>query len=133
MLESVEKLRNHIKEYWTISEGQLYNYLDDIEREITERYMLLPVDADGVPIQVGDSMVDVDGMPPLVATSLTTKGFCTYFGTFYSGNTTYHSKKFYVEDVLRELVDVAKQGNVSSELLTKYADELRELLGGDAE
>lgn len=30
------------------------NLLDNIEAEIAEKYMLLPVDADGVPIHVGD-------------------------------------------------------------------------------
>lgn len=31
-------------------------FADEIEREIAERYQLLPVDADGVPIRVGDVM-----------------------------------------------------------------------------
>ena len=31
---------------------------DDIKRELSERYMELPVDADGVPIHVGDAMDD---------------------------------------------------------------------------
>ncbi len=34
---------------------------DRLKREISERYMLLPVDADGVPIKLGDMVVQTDG------------------------------------------------------------------------
>ena len=56
-LESIEKLREFIGDYF-VNSGQAYlqglAIAGSIEREIAERYMLLPADADGVPIHVGD-------------------------------------------------------------------------------
>ena len=56
-MESIEKLREFIGDQF-VSSGQAYLHgmaiAGSIEREIAERYMLLPVDADGVPIHVGD-------------------------------------------------------------------------------
>lgn len=78
-MESIEKLRerSHLDDNrWTLSDGRVMWYTngepndpnavnwgeqmreiaDEIEREIAERYMELSVDADGVPIRLGDVM-----------------------------------------------------------------------------
>ena len=49
-LESIEKLR----EQPTWSLGIAQHFADEIQAEIDSRYMELPLDADGVPIRVGD-------------------------------------------------------------------------------
>ena len=73
MLESIKKLRKKLEEdtagdfvFTTCPEqhgfragATIENYeaiADEIEREVAERYMELPLDADGVPIRVGDVM-----------------------------------------------------------------------------
>ena len=53
-MESIEKLRERIKHHLIGCEQDWYVLADEIEREVAEKYMLLPVDADGVPIHVGD-------------------------------------------------------------------------------
>lgn len=56
-MESTDKLRKYISAFVTGSmETDLTDLADEIEREIAERYMELPVDADGVPIRLGDVM-----------------------------------------------------------------------------
>lgn len=61
-LKSIEKLRDRIgslrcRKMLVPSECKvLCKSADEIEREISERYMELPLDADGVPIRVGDEM-----------------------------------------------------------------------------
>lgn len=68
-LESIEKLRESLNActkkagvdpfqfdtYW-ITARACDVLIDEIEREIAEKYIELPVDADGVPIHVGDEM-----------------------------------------------------------------------------
>ena len=56
-MESIEKLRYYI-DHGIKHRDELIKLIDAIEREIAEKYMELPVDADGVPIHVGDAMYD---------------------------------------------------------------------------
>ena len=42
---------------------QLHDIADAIEAEIAERFMELPVDADGVPIHIGDTLLKSTGAP----------------------------------------------------------------------
>ena len=44
---------------------------DEIESEIAEQFMELPVDADGVPIRIGDTVCEVDVSVPIEVMSLT--------------------------------------------------------------
>ena len=70
-LESVEKMRQAIGSPEMTYDGKpagyswyakkLLDIADEIEREVSERFMELPVDADGVPIHVGDEMRFSDG------------------------------------------------------------------------
>ena len=61
-MESIEKLREYMQDMRkrSVTPGhnpcadEVDDYLDEIEREIAERYMELPVDADGVPWHIGD-------------------------------------------------------------------------------
>lgn len=77
MLESIKKLRKKLEEdtagdfvFTTCPEqhgfragATIENYeaiADEIEREVAERFMELPLDADGVPVRVGDVLTDDD-------------------------------------------------------------------------
>lgn len=62
-MESIEKLREFVgKELYEnerIGHGDyshLHVLIEDVKREIAECYMKLPVDADGVPIRIGDEL-----------------------------------------------------------------------------
>ena len=114
---------------------------DEIEREIQERYLLLPVDADGVPIHVGDKL-DWCGKKIIV------RGVCKDSVWFEPdsndqewrciwANTCRHVKPRTLEDVLTDFVlAVREDANLTNGVarnVDKYAAEIRELLGGDAE
>jgi hypothetical protein len=123
-MESIEKLheRSHLDDdRWTLSDGrvmwytngepndpnavnwgeQLRKIADEIEREIAERYMELPLDADGVPIHCGERMRLDDGY----------EGDVWLIGVFdimmsdrtcFDWAKSYHVKPRTLEDVLRE-------------------------------
>lgn len=59
-LEPINKLREYGRSVFsTGQQEQVINALaDEIEREIAERFMELPVDADGVPIRMGDELTE---------------------------------------------------------------------------
>lgn len=62
-IKALDKLRKYAEvhwEPWDASRERLNESLDEIEQEIAKRYIELPVDADGVPIRIGD-VVDLDG------------------------------------------------------------------------
>jgi hypothetical protein len=110
-----------------------------------EHYQLLPVDADGVPIHIGDVMdskVDYlfDGRPFYVrALVLCEDGWDVAdgrFGNRYEPNSLRHHHAPTVEDVLREMcleIDRrCERGSIDyDKLFAKYAAKLR--LAGDAE
>lgn len=120
---------------------------DAIEAEIAERFMELPVGADGVPIRVGDEL------------ECHANGYDGTFTVFAIGNNVAvgnhdiewirrnpskwfhiasfctHVKPRTLEDVLREFTEKYQyciSDNGRSVTLAKYADEIRELLGVDA-
>jgi len=51
-----EKIRLDVNNPWSDLQGDLLAMCDKVEREIAERFMELPVDADGVPVRVGDKL-----------------------------------------------------------------------------
>ena len=130
----------------------LFEYLDKAESEIAERYMLQPVDADGVPIRVGDKLY-VDECE-FVANGITfyhnTWRVVTDFAAFDDGylprvdhqmrwaKDCRHVKPRTLEDVLRDVWKEALDYEKSDmwrnpdEVFEERADEIRELLGGDA-
>jgi len=171
-MKSIEKLRelaedinsteiiDHISVYpccklrgdWLDSWHSEFDRLcDEIEREISERYMLLPVDADGVPIHPRDE----------VDTSMGEKGPIGHLEYWYPNHwvavieykpgqfTRYdpaaisHVKPRTIEDVLREFRFDANlvygNPNIGGEdradelaaLVSKYADELRQIGVGE--
>ena len=108
----------------------LWQVANEIEREIAERYMELPVDADGVPIHVGDVLERgyvVDYVAP---------NWClaTGRGAMYA-DMCHHVKPRTLEDVLKELAcDVRREwvenAPLAEHVYSEYADKIRELMGG---
>lgn len=175
MMESIEKLRkrSHLDdERWTLSDGrvmwytngepndpdavnwgeQLRKIADEIEREIAEHYMELPVDADGVPIHVGDKMQYHGGEPFTVCAvapgvihvwaAVKLGERCTTY--HYAPEQCTHYKPRTLEDVLREYalemnltyetgeIGGEERAEALDDLTAKYAAEIREQIEVDA-
>lgn len=153
MMESIGKLRESLKDctneagvepnrfdtYW-ITARACDMLIDEIEREIAERYMLLPVDADGVPIRVGDVMCSAgirEKGHKVIVSAIFEDGFVEYgsdnglIGPLRQEDWV-HVKPRTIEDVLRDLVDGID--SVEFDALTaigEAADEIRELMEVD--
>lgn len=143
-IKALEDMRNTVK---TIAadcdEGWILGCLDAIEAEITERFMELPVDADGVPIHVGDVMEyenPNDDDKPFTILGVNNDGDVFHcledkrlVPTCISlANCLRHVKPRTLEDALREFTEKYQyciSDNGRSITLAKYADEIRELLG----
>lgn len=104
-------------------------------------YTALPVDADGVPIHVGDEMIwySTSGKwPTRLVAAITNEGFITYdeaLGGYAICQAAHyrHYHKPTVEDVLCELLDKVDDDRAGqAEIIAEYAAKLQ-LVDGDAE
>lgn len=156
MIESIEKLRKSLKvctskagiepnrfdTYW-ITTRACDMLIDEIEREISERYMEVPVDADGVPIRMYDCISEEEFAP----SGGHVVGFKLYegqpdwlvnCGAWVFARKCRHVKPRTLEDVLREMLDRNSDGVGLREfnrdfnaLVEHYATEIRELMEVD--
>lgn len=152
MIESIEKLResSHLDDSkWTLETGEVIHVYgsepndpnavnwgeqwrkiaDEIEREIAERYIELPCDADGVPIHVGDTIEYPNGRRDVVRFITVNDNMPTFNERGWVASKCRHVEPRTIEDVLRDLVDGI--GSVEFDALTaigEAADEIRELM-----
>lgn len=117
------------------------------QQYIDEHYLLLPVDADGVPIHVGDELRGYglqDGGAIVKALNGTMvivgrlEGGENYAksGLLWSASETRHYNPRTVEDVLVDMLETAvgysdAHTTVALGAVERYAAEIRDLLGGD--
>jgi hypothetical protein len=159
MMESIEKAREAIRKdaFTNANLSKAFNmggsseYADTIEgvfnaieAEIAERYIELPMDADGVPIHIGDSLAsDEYGGERFVCFGLNVDGksgknywtvgmdYNSYSNTseYASAMRCHHVKPRTVEDVLYECFhDCMYKYPLGIEpIISKYAAEIREL------
>ena len=144
MMESIEKFREFVADRFVYN-GQTYlegmAIAESIEREIAEYYMLLPVDADGVPIHVGDVMCSAgirEKGHKVFVSAIFEDGFVEYgsdnglIGPLCQEDWV-HAKPRTIEDVLTDFADeVARQGHqiwlTGHALTMRYAAEIRNLM-----
>ena len=148
-MKSVDKLREYGHQCCARIDDAIHDCCDEIEAEIAERYQLLPVDADGVPIRPGDKLIaynerfDVEGIGD---------GIVIYrneddeLGELFNPAATVHAKP----DPLKELLDDVSKGiicyprervtgylednhSIGEAVMLDVRDRLSKLLGGDAE
>lgn len=106
--------------------------LKAIEAEIAERYMELPLDADGVPIHVGDSIKYPNGRWDSVRFITVNDNAPTFNERGWIASKCHHVKPRTLEDVLADFCRESTGASLeeTNELLRRYAAEIRELLGG---
>ena len=139
-MKSIDKLREKLAMSMdTWFKRDLVCIADEIEAEISDRYIPLPLDADGVPIHIGDEVEDGTGGGSITVRSLTYfDDCCDVNACGLSSHLLRHVKPRTIEDVLRDCA-WALGGKPEEAYLDddwknvgKYAAELRELMGGDA-
>ena len=158
-MKSLDRLRNLMKDCsrvhmtigdeWyqslcvDIPEELLASCIDEIENELKERYMELQVDADGVPIHIGDEMdcgehFGVKGVEGFIhgAVAFTVCDPQSVRICACPARMTHHYHKPTVENVLREFADevYADADNEIHDrdfLCAKYAKKLREVMADD--
>lgn len=103
---------------------------DGLERDVEERYLELPVDADGVPWHIGDV---IEGHGELRCMSINCNGWTFASSTAIDPSIHRHVKPRTIEDVLRdvwkEALDYAKSDMWRSpdEVFAERAADIREL------
>ena len=138
-LESIEKLRNRVNPMMPLNAEII---ADEIEREIAEKYMELPVDVDCVPIHVGDTLLKSTGAPKASYGEVVGVSDDSIFFNARQGwesnwaKLTRHVKSRTVEDVLRAFYHDASDADAFctvrlDDVLAKYADELRGMMEAD--
>ena len=130
-MESIERLRSwssYILEGDIDKQRDIHQLANEIESEIAEKYMALPLDADGVPIHVGDILTDTRYDEPFEVWAITDKPVSKKLSvcpTMYLK----HVKPRTVEDVLDDFSKSLGCMNilvdVKNEAIAKYASELR--------
>lgn len=132
-MDSIDKLREYGHECCARMDDTIHDLADEIEAEIAERYMELPLDADGVPVHVGDEMQYHGGKPFTVCA--VAPGVIHTWAAVKLGerSTTYH----YMPDQCthhkpRTLEDVLQCAGVSVAVIEDVAAEIRELMEVDA-
>lgn len=141
-MKSIDKLRvsEDAAEYQWISKKYMNKIAEEIEAEIAERYMLLPVDADGVRIELGDKLIEHEDGHEFIVDGMKIWGSTYEWWAYEDGGVQApatrctHVKPRTLEDVIEGAINAAF-GNEApfSVIAKKAADEIRELLlGGDA-
>lgn len=146
-MESIEKLRSlssYILEGDIDKQRDIHQLANEIEAELSEKYMALPLDADGVPIRVGDIVkcTFADDNATVKYLSLQEDGWSIVVDYpdgrgHRTPESMRHVKPRTVEDVLREFASVGiRVGSVDgieankfkfyadNEAIAKYAAEL---------
>lgn len=101
---------------------------DEIESELEKLYIKLPLDADGIPIRVGDKVVSKYGEETRVA-AVASRAFVTASDQICPRSPSAFHHKRDVSDVLREFAiaceDAGNAGDTVSRLISEYAERLQ--------
>ena len=145
-IKALEKLR----ELLDVEIGEAEPYFkgeaicDEIEAEIADNYMRLPMDADGVPIHVGDVMCSAgirEKGHKVIVSAIFEDGFVEYgsdnglIGPLRQEDWV-HVKPRTLENIVADAIQYGHNGITGDRIEGKVAEfcaEIRELLGGDTE
>lgn len=148
-LESIEKLRelacdingNEIVDHMQLYPSCVFDVtwldswhcefdreLEALEREIAERYMELPVDADGVPIHLGDELDNINKSERYKVTSIGDNGYIRIYsdtGWIHSSQCR-HVKPDPVKELLEKLVRDVRGSYYLTAEQDRWVDECAE-------
>ena len=107
-----------------------------------ETHIELPVDADGVPIHIGDELIPDRGNKKIVVTRLKySRKHAWMIGganrddlseyDLYAPDETRHYRKQTVVELLSEFGKICQDGYDIGDSIHEYADKIRELMGSD--
>lgn len=134
-MESIEKLRKYADGFVTVqTHDDLMGLIDEVEAEISEKYMELPTDADGNPIHVGDGIrISVNKTVAAEFVRCDAVAFQHGDGLAWKlSENVRNVQNLTVEDMLENFgIECDEQYPIRprKELIAEYADEIRELLG----
>ena len=154
-MESIEKLREWSHRYdneWVVEDGVVMTYFhcepdyykypkarnvgeafrdlaDEIEREVAEKYMELPVDADGVPWHVGEVTENGNRINAMTVDRVGWHFTDTLNDIDPSIHTHYRPRN--IEDVLRDVRNMQSDDDGEDALIAFYVDELRKMGVGE--
>lgn len=143
-IKALDKLREVVRcgqGHGFSSAKAYYEALDgcitEIEREVSERFVELPCDEDGVLIHVGDMVQGLGDSGPVQHLELWDDAWVVVFefapGQFtrYSVDAVRHVKPRTIEDVLRDCCNEWNEhcgDDWESGVYAKYAEEIREMM-----
>lgn len=135
-IKTLDRLMEFVEE-----DALLAEMIEDVRDEISERFIELPVDADGVPIHVGDCLQLGDTRGEVAAlTYCPANGKLPWewqcdTGDWYNTAFAYHIKPRTLEDVLAAFAAELHSDRIDSldrrieRCAARYAAEIRELMG----
>lgn len=138
-MKSIEDLRDWAKHYNATGCRDIRMFADAIETELAERYVALPLGADGEPIRVGDVVIAQllfggESKPLVVDRMELSRGrdgdlWCvaldTDEGCWNQPSILRHHRPPTVEDVLREFADEVRRCCDTADTIAEYAAKLR--------
>lgn len=140
-IKALDKLRKYAEvhwEPWDASRERLNESLDKIEQEIAERYIELPVDVDGVPIHIGDTLEGAPGSKwdgerfEVGGIELTAYGWevCDVetCDSIAAGQTRHVNPRTIEDAIADALRDYAITDMSREEIAAKYAEEIRGMM-----
>ena len=129
-MKSIEKMRE-----WANS-GKLYDnatrfvlhFADEIEAELAENYMLVPKDADGVPVHVGDMREWNGGRYEVMAVDKEHVWFDFDPLTPFKADLCRHVKPDPLKELLCDMIhEYGSTDALAEAVAEKYAERIREL------
>ena len=140
-LEKMRELCADVKsmDFASVGCDAVLEIADEIEQEIAERYIELPVDAEGVPIRVGDVVEFgeyrnkgiVKAVNERMVIAMFIDDTCTNYakhGLLWDADLCRHVKPRTIEDVLREFADEVQRCCDTTDTITDYAEEIRGMM-----
>lgn len=105
--------------------GWVHAFLCRFADEIEAAYMKLPVDADGVPIRVGDEIEYPNGRRDVVRFITINDNLPTFNESGWIASKCRHVKPDTVEDIIAEVYHLVREAEDERGLIADYAERIR--------
>lgn len=129
-MREIDELREWGQQHkgWHLFDFQIAALADAIEQAIADRYMELPLDIDGVPIRVGDTIEYPNGRRDVVRFITVNDNMPTFNELGWVASKCRHVKSETIEDVLREFEAEVESCNNTHETARRYAELIERMV-----